>query len=97
MAEFSKDRRRVLLSSAAFFGGAAAVASLAGARPAKAWSTYEVPATSKLGLAYTDRCGGPSDHAALIAQLRDKLAEDPSATSETATCPICGCPVTVSR
>jgi hypothetical protein len=97
MAEFSKDRRRLLLSTAAFFGGAAAIATVAGTRPAKAWSTYQVPSSSGLGLAYSNRCGGASEHAGLIAQLQAKLADDPSATTETATCPICGCPVTVSR
>jgi len=53
--------------------------------------------TSRLGLAYADRCGGASEHAALKAELQQKLAADPSAASETANCPVCGCAVTVSR
>jgi hypothetical protein len=97
MAEFSKERRRLLLSTAAFIGGATAVAIVAGARPAKAWTTYEAPTTHGIGLAYANRCGGANEHAALKAELQQKLANDPSATSEAANCPLCGCPVTVSR
>jgi hypothetical protein len=97
MAEFSKERRRLLLSTAAVIGGATAVATAAGAKPAKAWTTYEAPTTRGIGLAYANRCGGTSEHAALKAELQQKLAADPSAKSETANCPLCGCAVTVSR
>lgn len=97
MAEFSKDRRSLLLSTVALFGGAAAIATVAGTRPARAWTPYQMPTNSGPGLAYSNRCGGAGEHAGIIADLQQKLANDPSATSETATCPICGCPVTVSR
>jgi hypothetical protein len=33
----------------------------------------------------------------LIAQLQAQLAKEPSASTLTAKCPICGCPVIVSR
>jgi hypothetical protein len=88
------QRRQLLLSAAAWVGG---LATLAASRPARAFETYTANPTSKLGLAYSNRCGPSSEHAALTAQLRGDLARDPSAASLTATCPICGCPVTVSR
>lgn len=95
MAEMS--RRQVLMSTAAVIGGAAAMALFAGIRPARAWTTYEVPTNRGIGLAYANRCGGAQEHSALKAELQRKLENDPSATSETANCPICGCAVTVAR
>ena len=89
-----RHRRELLLSAAAWVGG---LATLAASRPARAFETYTAPPTSKLGLAYSNRCGPSSEHASLVAQLRGDLARAPSAASLTATCPICGCPVTVSR
>jgi hypothetical protein len=97
MAEISKERRQFLLSTAAFVGGAAAFALLMRTRPALAWTTYEVPTTSGIGLAYSNRCGGAGEHAGIMAELRNKLDNDSSAKSEVATCPVCGCTVTVSR
>jgi hypothetical protein len=96
-AEFSKERRQLLLSTAAFVGAAAAFALLGGTRPARAWTVYETPTTTGIGLAYANRCGGTGEHAGIVAQLQGKLANDPSAQSETANCPLCGCAVTVSR
>jgi len=52
---------------------------------------------SAAGRAYAERCGGASEHAALIARLQALLTEDPSAASLTATCAICGCSVVVTR
>jgi hypothetical protein len=95
MAEIS--RRQVLMSTVAVLGGAAAAVLLAGIRPARAWTTYEVPTNRGIGLAYANRCGGAQEHTALKAELQRKLESDPSANSETANCPICGCAVTVSR
>jgi len=56
-----------------------------------------MPPTSAVGRAYAIHCGGSSEHAALIARLETLLANDPSARSMSKTCPICGCPVIVSR
>jgi hypothetical protein len=56
-----------------------------------------MPPTSAIGRAYANRCGGSSEHAALIARLETLLASDPSARSMSETCPICGCPIIVSR
>jgi hypothetical protein len=50
-----------------------------------------------MGRAYAARCGGSSEHAALIARLQALLANDPSARSMSENCPICGCPIIVSR
>jgi len=69
-----------------------------GAAPsAGAWQVQEVDPTTPLGQAYAKRCGGASDHAALVAQLTDQLAKDAFARPLTATCPVCGCPVIVDR
>ena len=97
MAKFDHERRRLLLSTAAFIGGAAAFALIARIRPAWAWTTYEAPTNRGIGLAYAKRCGGANEHAAIMAQLKARLAEDPAAISETATCPLCGCAITVDR
>jgi hypothetical protein len=94
MADHSKLRRRLLLNTAAWAGG---IGLLATARPAGAFQVYEESPKSDLGLAYSGRCGPASEHAGLIAQLQSRLASDPSASSMTTTCPLCGCPVTVSR
>jgi hypothetical protein len=73
------------------------MAAFAATRSAGAWQVEEIDPASALGAAYAKRCGGPSDHAALLAQLQAQLAKDPSVNSRSATCPICGCPVIVSR
>jgi hypothetical protein len=86
--------RRQLLSATAWVGG---LAALTAGRSAKAWQVEEIDPTSRLGRAYAERCGGPTEHQALLTQLQAQLAKDPSAQSLTAACPICGCPVTVSR
>jgi len=94
MSEVMHERRRLLLSSAAWVGGLAAVAA---SRSARAFQVEEMPPTSVMGRAYANRCGGSSEHAALIARLETLLANDPSARSMSETCPICGCPIIVSR
>ena len=94
MSDFKRGRRRLLRSAAAWVSGMAAVAV---ARSAGAWQVEGIDPKSRLGLALAKRCGDPPDHATLIAQLQAELAKDPSAAPLTATCPICGCPVTVGR
>jgi hypothetical protein len=95
MSEFSRARRRLLLSTAAWVGG---VAALGATRPAGAAMQAEpLSPQSNLGLAVANRCGPSSDHAALKAQLEAELAANPSLATLTAKCPICGCPVVVSR
>jgi len=94
LREFVPGRRRLLRSAAAWVS---AVAAFAATRSAGAWQVEEMDPASPLGLAYAKRCGGPSDHAALVAQLMAQLAKDFSASSLTVTCPLCGCPVIVGR
>jgi hypothetical protein len=93
MSEISRERRRLLLSTVACVGGLAAVAA---SRSARAFQVEEMPPTSAIGRAYATRCGS-AEHAALIARLQTLLANDPSARSMSETCPICGCPIIVSR
>ena len=94
MNEIMHARRRLLRSTAAWAGGLAAFAVT---RPARAFQVEVMTPTSAVGRVYANRCGGASEHAALVARLQALLAHDPSATSMTETCPICGCPVIVSR
>jgi len=94
MSEVMHERRRLLLSTAAWVGGLAAVGA---SRSARAFQVEEMPPTSAMGRAYATRCGGSSEHAALIARLQTLLASDPSARTMSETCPICGCPIIVSR
>jgi hypothetical protein len=91
---FAQGRRHLLRSAAAWVGAGAV---LVAARSAQAWQVEEVAPASPLGLALANRCRGPSDHAALVAQLQAQLAKEPAVSSLTATCPICGCPVIVNR
>ncbi|HEX5323252.1 MAG TPA: hypothetical protein VFW40_05655, partial [Capsulimonadaceae bacterium] len=94
LSDFAKGRRRLLRSAAAWVGAGAA---LVAARSAGAWQIEEIAPESPLGAALANRCRGPSEHAGLVAQLQAQLAKEPSVSSLTATCPICGCPVIVSR
>jgi hypothetical protein len=94
MSEIMHERRRLLLSTAAWVGGLTAVAAT---RAASAFQVEELSPGSAVGRAYAERCGGSSEHAALIARLQALLTEDSSAASLTATCAICGCPVVVTR
>lgn len=94
MSEILHGRRRLLLSTAAWVGGLATVAAT---RSARAFQVEVMPPTSTMGRAYATRCGGSAEHAALIARLQALLANDPSAQSLAETCPICGCPIIVSR
>ncbi len=94
MKQFSQSRRQLLRKAAAWAGGLAALATVA---PARAFETYTVSRGSALGLSYSNHCGPASDHAALAAQLQARLDADPAVTTLTEACPLCGCPVTVSR
>ena len=97
MADFSETRRRLLLGTAKWVGGFASVATVGAAGPAQAFKSYVANPCSGVGLLYADRCGPTSEHAQLIAELQCKLESDPSVPSMTVMCPLCGCPVTVTR
>jgi hypothetical protein len=94
MTEFSQARRRLLRNAVAWVSG---IAGLAAVKPAGAFETYTVGRNSALGLSYSNHCGPAAEHAGLVAQLQSQLQSDPAAATITQTCPICGCPVTVSR
>ena len=94
MSEILHERRLLMLSTAAWVGGFAAIAAT---RSAHVFQVEEMPPTSAVGRAYANHCGGSAEHAALIARLQTLLANDPSARSMSETCPICGCPIIVSR
>ena len=94
MSEIMYEPRGLLLSTAAWVGGLAGVVAI---RSARAFQVEEMTPTSAVGRAYADRCYGSSKHAAIIAPLKALLASDPSVRSMSETCPICGCPIIVSR
>ena len=95
MGKMMINRRNVLIQT--FGWGAGLTAVIAASRQAQAFGLEQMSSTSGAGLAYANRCGGPSEHTSIIEALRSRLASDASATSETATCPVCGCPVSVTR
>lgn len=94
MEHVNKQRRR-LLQAAALIAGT--TAPLAFASAARAWDVVQLESGSPAGLAYSERCGGGQEHAALVQKLRTVLAGDPSRTLLSAPCPLCGCPVVASR
>lgn len=91
-----KTRRQLLLGSAAWVGG---IAALAAARPAgAAMQAVEVRPASPLGAAIANRCNASSaDHDAIKARLAKQLAANPSLGTLSERCPLCGCPIIVSR
>jgi hypothetical protein len=92
------SRRRLLKGSVAVVPG---LALLSFDRAAQAFSTETFSPQSSIGLAYSNRCGDDSMHPAIRARLAADLANQtgPVGTtlSETEVCPICGCPITVTR
>ena len=94
MTEFSQARRKLLRSAAGWVTG---IAGVAAAKQAGAFTTYTVNSDSALGVSYANHCGPNSEHAMLAAQLQAKLANNPSLGTLTEICPICGCPIIVSR
>jgi hypothetical protein len=92
------SRRGLLKGSVAVVPG---LAILAAGRPAAAFSTETMSASSGPGLAYASRCGNDSMHPVIMARLQAELANRTAAPgtmlSETAVCPICGCPITATR
>lgn len=92
----AKTRRQLLLGSAAWVGG---ITALAASRPAgAAMQEVEVRPTSGLGAAIANRCNVSSaDHDAIKAQLAKQLAANPSLGTLSEKCPLCGCPIIVSR
>jgi hypothetical protein len=92
------SRRGLLKGSVALMPG---VAMIAASRSGAAFSRETMNPGSSAGLAYANRCGDDSMHPVITARLEADLASrtgPPGTTlSETAVCPICGCPITVTR
>jgi len=96
MSEFSPARRQLILNAGVILGGGVAV--LAGATVARgAMQAQTLAPSSALGIAVANRCKVSSDHAAIRAQLLQELAADPALTTLSERCPICGCPIVVTR
>jgi hypothetical protein len=91
--------RRDLLRSASFLLGTVLV--LRPQSAPRALTMEAIEPSSPAGMAFANHCGGSAEHAGLLAQLQNQLAArvgEPGTTlSATATCPICGCPVTATR
>jgi hypothetical protein len=91
------SRRNLLLGTACGAG----LLPLAVPSRARAFSTEDIVPGSGLGIAYANRCGSDAEHAAIRADLEQRLAAQPGAPGAAATisavCPICGCPVYASR
>ena len=90
--------RRGFLVGLGVLGGGVAL----GARTATAFTVVDGNSMgATLSLAYSNRCGGSAEHAALQAVLDARLANQtgPQGTylSDSMTCPVCGCPVTATR
>ena len=92
------DRRAFLLGTVALGGG---VAGLAVMRPASALTLEKIPSASPLGVAFSNRCQPNAEHDRIRAMLEQQLAGQTGTPgtyiSQQAYCPICGCPITVSR
>ena len=96
MKDFSMARRQLMLNSAAWIGGG--IVALAAAKPAgAAMQRFDLSPSSSLGIAVANRCGPSNEHATVKAQLLAQLAANPSLGTLTERCPICGCPIIVSR
>jgi hypothetical protein len=95
MLDQRTSRRSLLLGTVAWGTGLAGL--LAASRQSRAFQFEEVSPSSDAGLALANHCGPASEHAGIIANLQSRLANDPSVSSLTATCPLCGCPITVMR
>jgi hypothetical protein len=94
MEDVNKQRRRLLQAAALMAGTTAPFAFAPGAR---ALQVVPLEPGSPAGQAYSERCGGDQEHAALVQKLRAALAGDPTSASLSAPCPLCGCPVVASR
>ena len=91
--------RRAFIRSLAIGSGLAGV--LLRGRAAAALTVQQLGPESAIGSDITKRCGPANEHATLLAELEARLAESTGAVGTTltasATCPICGCPVTAMR
>lgn len=94
MEQVNKQRRRLLQAAALMAGTTAPFAFGSGAR---ALQLVPLEPGSTAGQAYSERCDGDQEHAALVQKLRAALAGDPLTASLSAPCPLCGCSVVARR
>jgi len=92
------NRRRLLGSAAAAMG----LALLGKARDASALTMEPMRPDSRVGLAYANRCQAVApkanaEHEAIATRLRAELVSLPSLPAASEPCPVCGCPVVVTR
>jgi hypothetical protein len=91
--------RRAFLLSTAGLGGLAALFSASA--PAAAFETRQLAPSSKLALQIQNHCSVNAEHdqiqARLMRDLMSRTGTPGTLLTETAYCPICGCPVVASR
>lgn len=94
----SLNRRAFLLSTASF-GGVAAL--LSGGSSAAAFEVQRLRSTSRLALEIQNHCSVNAEHdqirATLMRELLARTGAPGTLLTETAYCPICGCPIIATR
>jgi hypothetical protein len=100
MIDDAMNRRHLLLGTTAAMGGFCF--SVLHVHAAAALSLQQASPEQATALTLANRCGGDDpSHAAIARQLAaalDKQTAPSGATiTQSAACPFCGCPVTVSR
>ncbi len=94
----SFSRRGFLLSTASIGG----LFGLAGASsPASAFEIQHLSPQSRLGFEIKNHCSAGAGHAEILAGLEQDLLKRTGAPgallTETAYCPLCGCPIVATR
>jgi hypothetical protein len=99
MLDRSLSRRGFLLSTTASLGGILALT--AGTGPASAFEVQNLNPGAPLALDIQNRCSADAAHDDIRAGLEHDLllrsAAPGTTLTETAYCPLCGCPVVATR
>jgi hypothetical protein len=101
MSEHFLNRRRFLLSTA--LAGAAGLLADGALRPAAAFNSYPMSPDLKAAYLTAKSCGSDQAYHDTITQVvmteLNKLPAPPPGKSitETVKCPLCGCPIVVTR
>jgi hypothetical protein len=94
----SFSRRGFLLGTAGF-GGVLGLVGASGS--ASAFEIQQVPPQSRLGLEIKNHCSVSAGHDEIRAKLEQDLLKRSGAPgallTETAYCPLCGCPIIATR
>lgn len=98
MSAKSLSRRAFLLSTASV-GGLVAWAAQSG--PARAFEVQHLPPDSLLALQIKNHCSTSAYHQQILAGLEQELLQRTGTPgtllTETAYCPLCGCPIIATR